>query len=157
MKESEFKKLLEDSKISPGPWIPLIPDDYYFPSLGIGPPLPFDKEGSEGDRKLYQAHICVNEGPTPEDVQAGESFGTLMTTCDANVIAMAQVPEMLRVLVEVDALFENLWKAVNWGLTYNLDIARLNAVPLEVKRVLVKALTMEKIREREEEKKEDAG
>jgi hypothetical protein len=46
---------------------------------------------------------------------------------------------MLATLRECDELFENLWKAVDWGRSFDLDVAALNRVPDLVKRVIKQA------------------
>lgn len=57
----------------------------------------------------------------------------------ASLHAMTAAPTMLKALERADALIENLWKAVPWGQTADLDIAALNEVPGEIKRAIVAA------------------
>lgn len=44
--------------------------------------------------------------------------------------------ELIAALEEMDMLMDNLWKAVPWGKTVKLDIARLNTAPGNAKRLL---------------------
>ena len=44
--------------------------------------------------------------------------------------------ELLEAATSMDALMDNLWKAVNWGQTSNLDIELLNTAPDNLKRII---------------------
>lgn len=58
---------------------------------------------------------------------------------DANAALVAAAPDLLQAAIAVDALIENLWKAVPWGRTFNLDVAALNNAPLALKAAIAKA------------------
>lgn len=47
--------------------------------------------------------------------------------------------ELVDLLKQVDGLIENLWQAVPWGSTCNLDVMALNEVPMAVKRAILLA------------------
>lgn len=46
---------------------------------------------------------------------------------------------LLSAAKEMDALMDNLWKAVQWGKTFNLDLARLNTAPQALKAAIASA------------------
>lgn len=56
-----------------------------------------------------------------------------------DAVLAAAAPDLLDALEAMDALVENLWKAVPWGQTHDLDIVALNEAPLKAKRAIVKA------------------
>lgn len=79
---------------TPGPW-EVSEENGYFPSVFLGPRLRYsDNSGS------FRASICINEGPTPEDVKSGFGFATTMGTCKANAQLIAAAPQLLNVLRE---------------------------------------------------------
>lgn len=45
-------------------------------------------------------------------------------------------PGLLAAAEAMDALMENLWQAVPWGKTFNLDVAALNTAPMRLKRAI---------------------
>lgn len=44
--------------------------------------------------------------------------------------------QMLAAAQEMDLLMENIWKSVSWADTYDLDIARLNTAPMQLKKAI---------------------
>lgn len=52
---------------------------------------------------------------------------------------MSDQPDVLKALKAADALIDNLWEAVPWGQTFNLDIAALNTVPPMIKQAIADA------------------
>jgi len=57
----------------------------------------------------------------------------------ANVRLLAASPDLLAACEAADALIDNLFKAVPWGKTFNLDIQALNEVPIQIQRAVAKA------------------
>lgn len=52
---------------------------------------------------------------------------------------MSDQPDVLTALKAADALIDNLWEAVPWGQTFDLDIAALNTVPPMIKATIAEA------------------
>lgn len=44
--------------------------------------------------------------------------------------------ELLAAAEAMDALMENLWQAVDWGKTFDLDVAALSEAPDRLKRAI---------------------
>lgn len=55
------------------------------------------------------------------------------------VLACNSHDDLLAACKAIDSLMEMLWDAVDWGKTFNLDIATLNLVPMECKNAIAKA------------------
>ena len=46
---------------------------------------------------------------------------------------------LLAAAKEMRTLMDNLWKSVNWGTTFDLDIGRLNTAPSGLERAIARA------------------
>lgn len=65
---------------------------------------------------------------------------------DANAGLIVASKDMLRALLNMDLLMENLWQAVPWGKTCGLDAARLNTAPAQMKLAIERATAMSRVR-----------
>ena len=87
-----------------------------------------------GPWKVRAGTFCEDGVPSYEVVMPGEPC---LNALDARLIAAA--PELLAALIAMDDLVESLWPSVDWGKTFNLDIAALNSAPLKAKAAIAKA------------------
>src|SRR5689334_1751172 len=65
--------------------------------------------------------------------------GLMNDETEPNARLIAAAPDLLEACQAIDALMENLWKAIDWGKSFNLDVQKLNEAPLKIKRAIKKA------------------
>lgn len=88
------------------------------------------KVGIRCKRGVAQPQVALVVG-LHEDRPEGER--------DANAKLIAASPDLLAGCKRANRLLDNLLKAVPWGDTFDLDIAELNAVLLDLPRAIAKA------------------
>ena len=85
------------SKHSPGPWEHTQKDGSLFPRVYLGPSLPW-KDGSG----FYRPSIVINEGHTPEAVEAGiADFGLTMENVNATASIITAAPDFYDLAKEI--------------------------------------------------------
>lgn len=106
-------------------------------------PAPWIANGDlEGVHPNYQENRYITTADFDEDTNTGSIIGVLRghgPTLRANARLIAAAPELLAAAIEMQALIENLMKAVPWGKTFDLDIAALNTAPIHLAAAIAKA------------------
>lgn len=105
------------SKHTPGPWGRVFGSDYLTGSH------PADIIGPLG--------YPIGHAIRPDPAEGGDY--------KANARLIAAAPSLLAACKEAAALIDNLMSSVDWGSTFNLDIARLNSVPIALGRAIAEA------------------
>jgi hypothetical protein len=80
---------MADTKFTPGPWEVSPIDPHLFPSVRLGPDLPYSDGSGVGEH-----YLTINEGQPPQV----KHWSNQMETCIANARLIAAAPELYETL-----------------------------------------------------------